>query len=71
MKAAMAFNGVVPRSALGVSSSDDRIVIMGTLPGICYAAGMTSFLYAKGIRVFDYAQFAEPLRDQLRGRAGQ
>lgn len=31
----------------GVLSCFDRIVITGTLPGICYAAGMTSFLYAK------------------------
>src|SRR5512145_108915 len=45
----------------GVLSCYDRIVITGTLPGICYAAGMTSFLYAKGIRIFDYARFAEPL----------
>lgn len=56
---------------LGVLSCYDRIVITGTLPGICYAAGMTSFLYAKGIRIFDYAHFAEPLRDQIRARAEQ
>src|SRR5712692_3988261 len=54
---------------LGVLSCYDRIVITGTLPGICYAAGMTSFLYAKGIRIFDYARFAEPLRDGIRERA--
>jgi hypothetical protein len=53
----------------GVLSCYDRIVITGTLPGICYAAGMTSFLYAKGIRIFDYARFAEPLRDRIRERA--
>jgi hypothetical protein len=56
---------------LGVLSCYDRIVITGTLPGICYAAGMTSFLYAKGIRIFDYARFAEPLRDRIRERAEQ
>jgi hypothetical protein len=55
----------------GVLSCYDRIVITGTLPGICYAAGMTSFLYAKGIRIFDYPRFAEPLRDQIRERAQQ
>lgn len=32
----------------GVSSCYDRIIITGTLPGACYAGGMTSFLYAKG-----------------------
>ena len=55
----------------GVMSCFDRIVITGTLPGICYAAGMTSFLYAKGIRIFDYARFAEPLRERIRERAQQ
>ena len=55
----------------GVLSCYDRIVITGTLPGICYAAGMTSFLYAKGIRIFDYARFAEPLRERIRQRAEQ
>jgi hypothetical protein len=55
----------------GVLSCYDRMVITGTLPGICYAQGMTSFLYAKGIRIFDYARFAEPLRDRIRARAEQ
>ena len=55
----------------GVLSCYDRIVVTGTLPGICYAAGMTSFLNAKGIRIFDYARFAEPLRDRIRERAQQ
>jgi hypothetical protein len=53
----------------GVLSCYDRIVITGTLPGVCYAAGMTSFLNARGIRIFDYARFAEPLRDRIRSRA--
>jgi len=30
---------------------------------------MTSFLYAKGIRIFDYPRFAEPLRERIRQRA--
>lgn len=53
----------------GVLSCYDRIVITGTLPGACYAGGMTSFLYARGIRIFDYARFAEPLRERIRARA--
>ncbi len=53
----------------GVLSCYDRIVITGTLPGVCYAQGMTNFLYAKGIRIFDYPQFAAPLRDRVRERA--
>ncbi len=53
----------------GVLSCFDRIIITGTLPGACYAEGMTSFLYAHGVRVFDYPRFAEPLRDRIRERA--
>ena len=56
---------------VGVLSCYDRIVITGTLPGVCYAGGMTSFLYAHGIRIFDYARFAEPLRERIRTRAQQ
>ena len=55
----------------GVLSCYDRIIITGTLPGACYAGGMTSFLYQQGIRIFDYAQFAEPLRERIRARAGE
>jgi hypothetical protein len=53
----------------GVLSCFDRIIITGTLPGACYAGGMTSFLYAHDIRIFDYPRFAEPLRDRIRERA--
>jgi len=54
---------------VGVLSCYDRIIITGTLPGACYAAGMTSFLYSRGIRIFDYARFAEPLRESIRAAA--
>jgi hypothetical protein len=53
----------------GVLSCYDRIVITGTLPGACFAEGMTSFLYSRGIRIFDYPQFALPLRDRIRANA--
>ena len=53
----------------GVLSCYDRIVITGTLPGVCYAEGMTRYLHANGIRVFDYPQFAMTLRDRVRERA--
>jgi hypothetical protein len=53
----------------GVISCYDRIVIQGTVPGFCYAQGMTSFLNAHKIRIFDYPLFAEPLRDELRNNA--
>ena len=53
----------------GVLSCYDRVVITGTLPVIGYAAGMTRFLYARGIRIFDYPHFAQTLRDRVRDRA--
>ena len=55
----------------GVLSCYDRIVVTGTLPQACYAEGMTAFLKAQGIRVFDYVRFTEPLRDAIRARAQQ
>ncbi len=53
----------------GVLSCFDRIVIQGTLPNIGHAHGMTAYLYAHHIRIFDYTQFAEPFRDQIRENA--
>ena len=54
---------------VGVLSCYDRILVQGTLPTFCYAQGMTGYLFAHGIRIFDYPRFAEPLRDQLRENA--
>ena len=53
----------------GVISCYDRMLIQGTLPGLCYAQGMTSYLYARQIRIFDYPRFAQALRDTLRENA--
>lgn len=53
----------------GVLSCFDRIVVTGTLPGVCYAEGMASFLRAHHIRLFDFPRFAEPLRDAIRANA--
>ena len=55
----------------GVLSCYDRIIVTGTLPGACYATGMTAFLLARQIRIFDYPRFAEPLRDRVRERAAE
>jgi hypothetical protein len=54
----------------GVLSCYDRVVITGTLPTVCYADGMTRFLYACGVRIFGYPDFASTLRDIVRERAG-
>jgi hypothetical protein len=55
----------------GVLNCFDRMIITGTLPTICYSQGMTSYLYSKGIRIFDYTKFAEPFKDTLRSNAEQ
>ena len=50
----------------GIISCFDRIVLSGTIPGICYAEGMTSLLFKKDIRIFDYTDFVEPMREEIR-----
>ena len=52
----------------GVLSWYGRVAIAGTLPTVCYAEGMTRFLYANGIQVFKYPDFAMTLRERVRER---
>ncbi len=52
-----------------VLSCFDRVVITGTFPDICHAGAMAGYLGARRIRLFDYAQWAEPLRDEIRANA--
>lgn len=54
---------------LGVLSCFDRVVITGTLPEICHAQAMSAHLRSRGFRIFDYTQFAEPFREEIRGHA--
>jgi hypothetical protein len=53
----------------GVLSCYDRVVVTGTLPTVCHADGMTRFLYASQIRIFDCPEFAVTLRDRVREAA--
>jgi hypothetical protein len=53
----------------GVLSCYDRVVVTGTLPTVCYAEGMTRFLNANRIRIFDYSEFASTLRERVREAA--
>ena len=53
----------------GTLSCYDRRVITGTIPQICCASGMTSYLYQHNMRIFDYTKFTEPLRHKLRRHA--
>ena len=59
------------KEILGVISCWDRVIVHGSLPGLGYSEGMTSYLKAHGIRIFDYTRFAEPLRKQIRSNAEQ
>lgn len=54
----------------GVLTCYDRVILSGNLQPLNYAKGMTKYLYAHDIRIFDYGkQFAEPLRDAIRANA--
>lgn len=53
----------------GVLHCFDRLIFTGTIPQICYPQGMTSYLYANNIRIFDYPKFAEPFKNKLRENA--
>src|SRR6185312_2582015 len=53
----------------GVLSCYDRVMITGTLPTICHAAGMVQYLQLNEIPIFDYATFAQELNGQVRERA--
>ncbi|MGI6448857.1 MAG: MarR family transcriptional regulator [Desulfitobacteriia bacterium] len=55
----------------GVLSCYDRILIHGNIPELCYAGGMTSYLYSKNIKIFDYPSWANDLRDEIRTHAEQ
>ena len=53
----------------GVISCFDRVVLTGTIPRICYAGGMSAVLRQQNIRIFDYTQWAAPLREEIRDNA--
>ena len=53
----------------GVLNCYDRLIISGNLHPLCYEKGMTGFLYQHQIRIFDYKDFAQPLRDIIRDNA--
>jgi hypothetical protein len=53
----------------GMLGCYDRLIFTGTLKQISYSQGMTSYLYSKSIRIFDYPKFAEPFKEVIRGNA--
>jgi len=50
----------------GVLNCYDRVIIIGTLPYFCHADGMTAYLNAHHIKIFDYFKFVKPLREAIR-----
>jgi hypothetical protein len=55
----------------GTLSCFDRVVITGTLPDIAHAGAMAAYLTARQVRLFDYPQWAAPLREDIRAHAEQ
>jgi DNA-binding MarR family transcriptional regulator len=53
----------------GVLNCCDRVIISGNVHPLCYTKGMTGYLYANKIRIFDYPEFAQGLRDDIRSNA--
>src|SRR5580658_7555027 len=49
----------------------DRIVLLGTYPGVCYAEGMASYLRSRDILYKDYPRFAETFTLRLRAHIDQ
>jgi hypothetical protein len=54
---------------VGVLSCYDRVIVHGSIPLFCYAAGMASFLRVRGVRLFDFPKFAAPYREAIRENA--
>lgn len=53
----------------GVLSCFDRVLISGTIPGVCYAKGLTDYLNFHHIRIFDFPKWADTLRHEIRANA--
>jgi hypothetical protein len=49
----------------GVLQCYDRVILTGSVQSWSYAQGMSGYLYGHGIRIFDYVQFAQSLREQI------
>lgn len=53
----------------GTITCYDRMIIQGYIPGWNHAEGMTSYLKANNIRIFDFPNFSQPLTEQVRSNA--
>jgi hypothetical protein len=53
----------------GVLSCYDRIILSGTLAGVCYSEGMESWMLRRNTLLFDYPKLMETFRDLVRSNA--
>ena len=53
----------------GVLSCYDRILLTGTLTGVCYSEGMAGWMRHRDQRLFDYPRLMEELREMIRENA--
>ena len=53
----------------GTITCYDRMIIQGYIPGWSHAEGMTGYLNANNIRIFDFSNFSQPLTEQVRTNA--
>jgi hypothetical protein len=53
----------------GVLSCVDRLILQGRIPIFSYADGMTRFLTARNIKIFDFIKWAGPLTDSIKAQA--
>ena len=58
-----------PEQIAGVISCWDRVVIRGMLTTLGCPDGMTAYLSARGIRIFDFQEFAKPLTASVKAHA--
>jgi hypothetical protein len=54
------------KEIVGVLSCFDRVIVQGTLPIFCYAEGMSRYLTARGMRIFDFTQYVKPLTEAIK-----
>ncbi len=48
----------------GTTTCYDHVIIQGYIPGWNHAEGMTSYLNASNIRIFDFSNFSPPLMNR-------
>ena len=49
----------------------DRMVIQGVVPNWCCSESITHYFYCNGIKIFDFANFTQPLTRKIRDNAEQ